>query len=285
MRGRTLVTATWGLVLGSVAFPATVDEARALYSQAEYARAAAILQQLPPQPPTLLLLGQCLYQEGEFNKASQVLEKAAAAEPGNSLTRMWLGRAYGRRAENAFPLAAPGLASKAREAFELAVRLDPSNLEAMSDLFEYYLDAPGFLGGGLDKARALIPKFAQYDKAEAQFAEARLDEKQKQFNTAEEHLRQAVMLAPRQIGRVIDLARFLARRGRHEESEQVFQQAAKIEPESPKLLYARAETWIETKRNLNEAKKYLNRYLEARLTPDDPTRTEARRLLKKAESN
>ena len=44
---------------------------------------------------------------------------------------------------------ATGLASKARQNFERAVQLDPQNREALSDLFEYYLEAPGFLGGGL----------------------------------------------------------------------------------------------------------------------------------------
>ena len=50
---------------------------------------------------------------------------------------------------------APGHASKAHRYFEKAVELDPKNLEAMNDLFEYYLEAPGFLGGGFDKAQAL----------------------------------------------------------------------------------------------------------------------------------
>ena len=30
------------------------------------------------------------------------------------------------------------------------MELDPKNQEAVNDLFDYYLEAPGFLGGGLN---------------------------------------------------------------------------------------------------------------------------------------
>ena len=82
-----------------------------------------------------------------------MLEKAFNAQPSNADYALWLGRAYGRRAETSGPFTAPGFASKARQYFEKAARLNPRNLEALSDLFEYYLEAPGFLGGGMDKAQ------------------------------------------------------------------------------------------------------------------------------------
>jgi len=48
------------------------------------------------------------------------------------------------------------------------------------------------------------------------------------------------------------------------------------------VIYARADTYIEQGRNLAAARKLLKRYLEAQLTPDDPPRAEAEKLLKKA---
>jgi tetratricopeptide (TPR) repeat protein len=263
----------------------TYDQALNAYYQAEYEKAIGILTQLPSSARVDSLLGQCWFYQGEYHKASQALEKAAVREPNNSMVWTWLGRSYGRRAETGFPLAAPALATKTREAFEKAVKLDPANTEGIDDLFEFYLDAPPLFGGGIEKARGLVAQITKNDGAEGHFAGARIDERQKQFATAEEHLRQAIALAPRQPGRVIDLAQFLARRGRFDESDQAFAQAAKLEPDAPRLLYARAETWIRAKRNLTQAKELLNRYLQANLTPDDPTRADARRLLKKAEGN
>lgn len=259
----------------------TFDQALNLYYQTDYAKAIAVLNQLPSSPRVQALLGECYFLEGDYQKATFALEAAAAAEPNNSMVQTWLGRTYGRRAESGFALAAPALAAKARDAFEKAARLDPTNGEGINDLFEYYLNAPQLLGGGIEKARALIPQISKNDPAEGHFASARMDEQQKKFSSAEEHLRQAIAAAPQQPGRVIDLAQYLARRGRFEESDQVFAQAAKLEPDAPRLMFARAEAWIKSKRNLPQARALLERYLQAHLTPEDPTRAEARKLLKK----
>jgi hypothetical protein len=51
------------------------------------------------------------------------------------------------------------------------------------------------------------------------------------------------------------------------------------------LLFVRAETYIQQKRNLNDARQLLERYLSSPLTPDDPPREEARTLLVKASGN
>src|ERR1700704_3638368 len=116
---------------------------------------------------------------GHSKRTAETEEKAGAADPTNSEYELWLGRAYGRRAETASPFTAPGLASKARQHFEKAVALDPKNQEAASDLFEYYLEAPGFLGGGLDKAAKLAESMAKLDAAEGYWAQSRLAERRK----------------------------------------------------------------------------------------------------------
>ena len=155
-------------------------------------------------------------------------------------------------------------------------------MEALSDLLEYYLEAPGFMGGGLDKAVGVADRMASIDPVEGHCAQARLAEKKKEFGSAEQHLQRAAELAPHQASRLIDLARFLARQGRYRESDRSFSKAEKIAPNSPQLIYARADTYIEQGRNLAAARKLLQRYLEAQLTPDDPPRAAAEKLLKKA---
>jgi cytochrome c-type biogenesis protein CcmH/NrfG len=81
---------------------------------------------------------------------------------------------------------------------------------------------------------------------------------------------------------LVDLARFLAKQGRYRESDQSFRKAEKIAPNSPQVIYARADTYIEQGRNLETARQLLERYLQAQLTPEDPPRAAAEKLLKKA---
>jgi tetratricopeptide (TPR) repeat protein len=221
---------------------------------------------------------------GDFKKATETLEKAAALDPGDSMILTWMGRAWGRRAETSFAFSAMSYATKSRAAFEKAVQLDPANAEAMDDLFDFYIAAPAIVGGGHDKARELLPSLAKCNPDAVYFAEARLAEDQKQFDLAEAHLRQAVLAVPGKVGQVLNLARFLARRGRFEESDRVFQQAREMAPNSPRVLFARAETWIRTRRHPDEARALLKKYLTANdLTPDDPPRSEALQLLKKVD--
>jgi cytochrome c-type biogenesis protein CcmH/NrfG len=98
--------------------------------------------------------------------------------------------------------------------------------------------------------------------------------------SAEEHLRHAIELAPHKVGRFIDLARLLAKQGRYQESDQNFARADQLAPNSPKLMYAKADVYIKSGRNLEVAKDLLKRYLSATITPDDPPKSDARKLLR-----
>jgi Flp pilus assembly protein TadD len=263
-----------------------LERARELYHRTAYRDSLNVLLGQPSinqskDAETLQLIGQNYFMLAEYKKATDTLEKAAGLAPDNPELLNWLGRAYGRRAETSGPFTAPGFASKARQMFEKSVALDPANKEATGDLLDFYLDAPGFLGGGVQKAEALVKIISKTDPAEANYAQGIIDDRRKQYDSAEKHFRHAAELAPKQVGRVIDLAKFLARRGRIDESEALFDRAAKLAPNNPRILFERASTYVKEQRNLDQARQLLQRYIESPLTADDPPRGEAEALLKK----
>ncbi len=277
-----VIAAALACCLSAVAAYAQSADAERLYQQTHYQAALAILKQQPQTPAVLFLTGRCWYYAGDFKKAVGTFEKAVAADPRNATYQNWLGKAWGRRAENANVFQAPGFASRAREAFEKAVALDSAHLEALSDLFQYYLEAPGLLGGGLDKARGLLPRIKQADPAEYHSALAQIAEKTKDYSAAETQLRHAASLAPRLAGKAADFARFLARRGRDKEADAAFAEAARRWPDDKGLVFAQAEVYVQGKRNTGRARTLLARYLTMPLTPDDPPRRDAEKLLKQA---
>ena len=258
----------------------TLGKAEELYKHTEYETSLALLDQHSFHSPTNFLIGRNYFMMGDFKKASEFFQKAASGNPTNSDYMDWLGRAYGKRAETSNPLSAPGYASKARQAFEKAVELDGKNSEALSDLFDYYLEAPGFLGGGYDKAQAVAERIAAVDPPEGYYVKAQLDKKRKEFGAAEQHFRKAVAVAPQEVGHLITLAKFLADQGRNKESDAVFQQAEKVKPDAPQVWFARADVLIKQKRNLDEARNLLQKYVKAPITVDDPPKQEAAKLLK-----
>jgi Flp pilus assembly protein TadD len=270
-------------LVSTLLFASGLTEARLLYQRCDFAGALKALQpEGSKDPEVLALAGRSHYFLANYTDAIEFLELAVRIDPRNAGHHLWLGRAYGRRAENSSFFTAPGYAQKARRHFEVAVELDPTYLEALSDLMEYYMEAPGFLGGGMDKAAAVAEKIAKIDPAEGHNAQARLAERRRDYKIAEREFRRAAELEPGNVGRWIDLAKFLARRGRFRESDAVFERATEVAPESPKLLFARAESYLNSKRNQAEARSLLEKYLKLPLTPDDPPRRDAEKLLKQA---
>ena len=112
-----------------------------------------------------------------MDAAIAAFSAAIAAQPDSSIAHLWLGRALGRKIEKAGPLKAVRLVGDVRREFEQAVALDPNNVEARSDLLEFYLGAPPSFGGGIDKAEAQADAIAKLDPAMGQHARALIEEK------------------------------------------------------------------------------------------------------------
>ena len=265
---------------------ALLEKAKGLYQRTEYFGSLQILASASaPAAEVHCLKGKNYYMLGDLKRATDAFEQAAAAVPANAEYALWLGRVYGRRAETGSLLAAPFHASKARDFLEKAVALSPHYHEALNDLFAYYLEAPGFLGGGLDKAETIARRIAEESPPEYQFAEAQMAEKRKDYPSAESHFQRAMELAPREVGRMIDLAVYLARRGRMEDSEAMFARAEKLAPNDPRVVFAKAKVYVEHKRSLGQARQLLLKYLQANVTPDDPPKEAAEKLLRQAQGS
>jgi tetratricopeptide (TPR) repeat protein len=257
--------------------------AEELYNRTDYGRAIDALQTLDRRDAAAhALLGKAYFMQGRYKEAVASFEKAIADDGFNSDYHDWIGKAYGRLAEASNFLSALGYAKKTVRAFERAVELNPSNLEALSDVFEYYLEAPAMVGGGVDKAENIARRVSSLDQAESHWMRARLAEKRKDYQAAEREYRAAMASAPTQVGRVLDLADFLSSRGRYEESEAMFRAAEENYPPAPKVIYAHAAAYIQSRRNLDQAESLLKNYLDLEITPDDPQRAEVAALLKSA---
>src|SRR6185437_14637884 len=94
--------------------------------------------------------------------------KAVALDRDSSDNHLWYGRALGEKADRASFIKAYGLAKRVKAEFETAVSLDPRNAQALSDLGDYYREAPAIVGGGKDKAEAVAGKLDTVDRARAE---------------------------------------------------------------------------------------------------------------------
>ena len=133
---------------------------------------------------------------GRIDAAIESGESAVEALAQDSFAWVWLGRAYAQQAIKASLLGKPRWARKARDAYEKAVALDGSNLEARYDLLQYYLAAPGFLGGGRDKAVGQVTALRERDTSMGFLAAALLARHDGQAAEVERLLREGLKLDP-----------------------------------------------------------------------------------------
>jgi tetratricopeptide (TPR) repeat protein len=170
-----------------------LSKAEERYHLADYRASLALVRESgQTSGRAYCLAGRDQFMLGDYKQAAQAFERASSLEPANSEYAGWLGRSYGRRAETSAPFFDAKYTAKARTYLEKAVALDPHSDQALQDLFDYYLEAPGFLAGGFDKAEEIAKRIAGRNPGEGQLAEARLADRRKQFDSVEEQLRRVV---------------------------------------------------------------------------------------------
>jgi len=180
--------------------PCRMDEAIALFEKRQWGLAGPALSDCAAAEPknarAAEYLGRALLAQGQENEAIPWLEKAVTLQPGSSEAHLWLGRAYAQQALHANFLKQASLASKVHKAFERAVALDPESVEARLSLIDYYLLAPGIMGGSIAKAKEQAAEIARRDAMRGHRALGRIAESEKKFSDAAAQYEKAMTAFP-----------------------------------------------------------------------------------------
>jgi tetratricopeptide (TPR) repeat protein len=107
-------------------------------------------------------LGRAALDDGHFGPAVDWFERAVSLDRDNPMYWDRLGQAYAGHALESDFFMKYKLAHRCKAAFEKAVALDSTNLDAWTDLIEYYAQAPGIVGGDKQRARELSTALAQW---------------------------------------------------------------------------------------------------------------------------
>jgi tetratricopeptide (TPR) repeat protein len=207
------------------------------------------------------LLCRAYYALENWDRAEASCRKAVALDPGNGRYHLWLARVYGEKADRANFMVAAGLVGKVRGEFERAVQLNPNDVDARLDLAQFYLEAPGIVGGGEDKARSEAQFIATLNPAREHWVYARIAEKKKDSATAEREYHQYIDLSQGDAEAWLNLALFLRRQKRFDEMQQAIVKLSQAPTPKPDVLVEAAEMLFRTGRNYTFASELLHRYL------------------------
>jgi tetratricopeptide (TPR) repeat protein len=247
-----------------------VEQGVALFNAKKYAEAKAALLPFGPRDATAAFyLGQIEMGDNGYDKAADWFEKAVQMNPRNAVYYDWLGRAYGRQAQNANKFRLPFLARKTKNAWDTALSLDPDNLDVREDLITYYTQAPGFAGGSKDKARAMAAEIRKRNAYRGSIAVANLCAADKDTACVERELVNMTTNYPDSSGAVVSLAAFYANQKSYDKAFSLLDQRLRAKPNELTTLFQIGRTSALSGQNLDRGEAALKTYL-ASPTPNGP---------------
>ena len=253
-------------LLAAVALASSAVTPESLIDQGHFKRARAIVeprvQQNPNDAEAAYLLSEIKQAYGDLNAALQLAQKAVALDGKNGHYHYQLAGVYGEMAERASIFKQLGLAHKFRDEAETAVQLDPNYVDARIGLMEFYLQAPGIVGGDKKKARALADDIGRINPVEGYLAQARCAQEAKDTTREEAALLKAVEADPRNYEANDSLGSFYgARLKKYDQAEKYLRVAQQIDAGragayvSLAQTYAAQQRWSDLDALLAEAEK------------------------------
>lgn len=173
------------------------DEARATTE--------ALLKRNESDDAAMHCMGSIYMAEGKSGGAVDWYEKAVKVNGRDALHHLYLGQVLGTEAQRANKLRQPFLAKRVKSEFERTVALDPSLIDGHDGLMQFYLLAPGFMGGSLDKAKEQAQAIGRLNALQGHYAMTTIAVHEKDYALAEHELQAAIAAAPDSLGALYSL--------------------------------------------------------------------------------
>lgn len=282
-------------------------------------RARAIVEtrfrEAPADPLASFLLSQVRNAFDDHDSPLALAEKAVALDGQTAKYHRQVAECLGMMAQHANMVQQVLLARRFRKELDTALALDPRDSQAWRDLTEFYLLAPGIIGGDAHKATETAAHLRSIDPVAGLLAEARLAAFRKRTTDAEASLRRAVdvrppsyrarialaefylssvpprfddarkpaeealALDPGRVDAYATLAEIRAARAQWPELDAVLAAAAREVPDDAVPFYRAALRLLSAARDLPRAERYLRTYLAQPPEGNAPSASDARAQL------
>jgi tetratricopeptide (TPR) repeat protein len=212
---------------------------------------------------------------GDRDRALKLAETVLKLEPDNATYLNAIGSLYCDQAQKASVFTKLSWAGKCRSAWEHAVVVDPRNLDVRSNLLQFYAQAPGMAGGGIDKAKGQAKAIAAIDQVRGELAWGQIARSEKQPAEAERHYRQAASLDSTGQRGAAALASFYASEKRWLEARAVFEQRVASDPNDRFAAFQFGRVLQAQGVELEKALALFDRYLSASPPEGGPSHADA----------
>ncbi len=174
-----------------------------------------------------------IYVSEKPDASVEWFERAVKANDKSSAHHLWLGNALGEQASHTSKFKLPFIARRVKTEFEKAVELDPSSIEARHGLIQFYSQAPGVMGGSMEKAKEQAREIAKLSPMQGHIEMAALLERDKDMTGAEREYTAGLAAAPDSMRAPYNaLGNFYRRQKRYADAVAVYERLLKVHPDA-----------------------------------------------------
>jgi tetratricopeptide (TPR) repeat protein len=219
---------------------------------------------------SLIDQGKAAMARNDDEGATALFEKAVAQNPKSAEAHYWLGSAYGSQAQKASIFGQASLAGKTRDEFEKAVELDPNHLDARFGLIQYYVFAPGIIGGSYEKAFAQAAEIRKRDPLRGHRVSAFIYGQQKKTEEAKKEYFDEVKEFPKSPRAHLDLGLFYINQKDWKAAGSEFDAALQLDPAYMPAVFRLGQLSVLSNTNLPHGEEMLRKYLAYTPKSDEP---------------
>ena len=170
---------------------------------------------------------------GNSDDAEDQIDEALDLNESNALYHLMRGRILGDRAQKANVFKQAILAPKVKNAFLRAVELDPALIEARVGLFNYYIMAPGIMGGSEEEALKQANEVVKLNFVRGHVLLANFYQRKKDFTQAEAEYKKVIDADPKKIDGYKALGYFFIKQKKFDQAVAQFKKYGELDPKNP----------------------------------------------------
>ncbi len=221
--------------------------------------------------PTRHFAAGCLsVMASQWDSAAAHFDAATKANPRSSAAYLWVGNITGHRARLGDTQTKVRLAAGIRDAYQKAIALDGTNLDAREGLMQYLLATPAPLGGDKAKAAEQAAAIAKVDRYRGLGAALAVAAANNDKPAVERLLLGATTQYPDSVIGWANLSAMQADAGRHAEAFATITRWQARRSNAMFALFSVGRTAAVSGQQLQRGEQALQQYLRGKRGPNDP---------------
>lgn len=260
----------WKIILFSflslaVIAQSKIETAKKLFDERKFAEASKILTPIKSESPDYaaaqFYLGRIAFEAKKYDDAEDFFENAVEKNDKVAEYHSWLGNTYGVIAQDANVIKQGMLAPKMKKEWEKAIALDPKDLDSRTSLIQFYLQAPGFMGGSVDKAKEMANQIIKIKPAEGHRQLGNIYFYEKNYSEAENQYKEMVKV---DAAYSFWLNAYYLDKKKYDQAFMFFEDVLKKSPDDMMAIYQIGKISAISGQKLERGEECLKKYLTAK---------------------